>query len=76
MNFSVVLHSFSFTEKDESNRPTMCKVTKPNTVPLTGTEVVHMFVNKRDLGELEFYYLKEVDGDVYRYTVITQFTTL
>ncbi|XP_031144859.1 dynein heavy chain domain-containing protein 1 [Sander lucioperca] len=64
----------SFTEKDESKRATMCKdttvkngkVTKPNTVPLTGTEVVHIFVNKRDLGELEFYYLKEVDGDFYR----------
>ncbi|XP_032390213.1 dynein heavy chain domain-containing protein 1 [Etheostoma spectabile] len=64
----------SFTEKDESKRATMCKdttvknvkVTRPNTVPLTGTEVVHIFVNKRDLGELDFYYLKEVDGDFYR----------
>ncbi|XP_044043043.1 dynein heavy chain domain-containing protein 1 isoform X2 [Siniperca chuatsi] len=42
------------------------KATKPNKVPLTGREVVHIFAEKRDLGELELYYLKEVDGDSYR----------
>ncbi|XP_059188998.1 dynein heavy chain domain-containing protein 1 isoform X2 [Centropristis striata] len=41
------------------------KVTKPD-LPLTGTEVVQIFAKKRDLGELQFYYLKEVDGDSYR----------
>lgn len=44
------------------------KATKPRKVPLTGTEVVHIFANKRDLGELELYYLKEVNGDSYRYS--------
>lgn len=47
------------------------KGTKPNKVPLTSTEVVHIFAKKRDLGELELYYLKEVDGDSYRYTEIS-----
>lgn len=41
-------------------------VTKPNKVPLTATELVHIFAKKRELGEFEFYYLKEVDGDSYR----------
>ncbi|XP_076585176.1 dynein heavy chain domain-containing protein 1 [Chaetodon auriga] len=67
----------SLTGKDEAIKITTCKdknirtvkswkATKPNKVPLTGTEVVHIFAKKRDLGELELYYLKEVDGDSYR----------
>lgn len=49
---------------------------KPNKVPLTGTKVVDIFAKKRDLGGLELYYLKEVDGDFYRYTVIRLSTHL
>ncbi|XP_045902961.1 dynein heavy chain domain-containing protein 1 isoform X2 [Micropterus dolomieu] len=55
----------SITEKEST-----CKdrkiATKPNKVPLTGTEVVHIFARKRDLGEFELYYLKEVDRDANR----------
>ncbi|KAM9363159.1 dynein heavy chain domain-containing protein 1 [Symphorus nematophorus] len=69
--------ALSFTGKDESIKVTTCedkkittvkneKTIKPNKVPLTGTEVVHIFAKKRDLGELELYYLKEADGDSYR----------
>lgn len=47
------------------------KATKPNKTPLTGTEVVHIFAKKRDLGELELYYLNEVDGNSYRYSEIS-----
>ncbi|XP_070683759.1 dynein heavy chain domain-containing protein 1 [Pempheris klunzingeri] len=67
----------SLTEKNESIKVTMCKnkkttavkvgkATKPNKALLTGTEVVHIFARKRDLGELELYYLKEVDENSYR----------
>ncbi|KAM7009685.1 LOW QUALITY PROTEIN: dynein heavy chain domain-containing protein 1 [Tautogolabrus adspersus] len=67
----------SLTRKDESITVTACynkkintvnngKATKPNKVPLTATEVLHIFAKKRDLGELVLYYLKEVDGDSYR----------
>nr|XP_046228919.1 dynein heavy chain domain-containing protein 1 [Scatophagus argus] len=67
----------SLTGKGEPIKVTTCKdikittvknekATKPNKVPLTGTEVVHIFAKKRDLGEMEVYYLKEVDGDSYR----------
>ncbi|XP_018537954.1 dynein heavy chain domain-containing protein 1 [Lates calcarifer] len=67
----------SVTEKDESMKVTTCKdkkirtvkdgkATKPNTFPLTGTEVVHIFVQERHLAELKSYYLKEVDRDSYR----------
>ncbi|KAL7403667.1 hypothetical protein ABVT39_003475 [Epinephelus coioides] len=67
----------SLTEKDESIKVTTCKnkkimtvkngnAAKPNKVPLTGTKVVDIFAKKRDLGGLELYYLKEVDGDFYR----------
>ncbi|XP_067441454.1 dynein heavy chain domain-containing protein 1 isoform X1 [Thunnus thynnus] len=59
----------SFTEKDESMKVTTSKnkkATKPNNIPLTGTEVVQLFVRKGDLGELELYHLKEVESDSYR----------
>ncbi|XP_037619572.1 dynein heavy chain domain-containing protein 1 isoform X1 [Sebastes umbrosus] len=69
--------ALSLTEKAESIKVTTCedkkittlknwKATKPNEVPLTGTEVVHIFANKGGLVELKLYYLKEVDGDSYR----------
>ncbi|XP_070834922.1 dynein heavy chain domain-containing protein 1 [Chaetodon trifascialis] len=67
----------SLTGKDEAVKVTTCKdkkittvkswkATKPSKAPLTGTEVVHIFAEKRDLRESELYYLKEVDGDSYR----------
>ncbi|XP_065818747.1 dynein heavy chain domain-containing protein 1-like [Labrus bergylta] len=67
----------SLTRKDESIKVTACynkkintvnngKAAKPNKVPLTATEVLHIFAKKRDLGELLLYYLKEVEGDSYR----------
>lgn len=43
---------------------------KPNKAPLSGTDVVEILDKKRDLGEWELYYLKEVDGDSFRYTEI------
>lgn len=42
------------------------KSTKANKSPLTGTEVVHIFAQKRDPEDCEIYYLKEVDGAAYR----------
>ncbi|XP_041837723.1 dynein heavy chain domain-containing protein 1 isoform X4 [Melanotaenia boesemani] len=65
----------SLTEKEDSVKVTTCKnkkirtdgrATKSKKHPLTGTEVVEMFAQKRDPGDLEFYYLKERDGDTYR----------
>ncbi|XP_053191724.1 dynein heavy chain domain-containing protein 1-like [Scomber japonicus] len=64
----------SFTEKDgvttSKNKKITAekdgKATKANNLPLTGAEVVQLFVKKRDLGELELYYLKEVESDSYR----------
>ena len=69
-------YCFSFTEKDgvttSKNKKITAekdgKATKANNLPLTGAEVVQLFVKKRDLGELELYYLKEVESDSYRYT--------
>lgn len=71
----------SFTGKDESIKVTTCKdknittvkngnATQPNKVPLSGTEVVQIFAKKRDLGDWELYYLREVDADSYRYAEI------
>ncbi|KAM9857652.1 dynein heavy chain domain-containing protein 1 [Aulostomus maculatus] len=37
-----------------------------NPVPPTVTEVVQALVNRRDLGDLRLYYLREVEGDSYR----------
>ncbi|XP_034543495.1 dynein heavy chain domain-containing protein 1 [Notolabrus celidotus] len=67
----------SLAGEDESIKVTTCnnkkintvnngKATKSNKVPLTAAEVLHIFARKRDLGELELYYLKEEDGDSYR----------
>ncbi|KAK5873343.1 hypothetical protein PBY51_018391 [Eleginops maclovinus] len=64
----------SLTEKGESIKVLTCKDTKitavkngkPNPDPLSGTEVVHIFTERRDRGELELFYLKEVEGDSYR----------
>lgn len=78
--FTLSVYSFSLTEKDESIKVPASKdekittvmkgnVTKPDEVPLTGTEVAQIFAKKRELGEWELYYLKAVDGDSYRYTV-------
>lgn len=35
-------------------------------VPLTGTDVAHMFTQRPNM-KWEQYFLKEVDGDAYRY---------
>lgn len=40
--------------------------TKP-LVPLTGAEVALMFTERRNTGKWEQYFLKEVEGDSYRY---------
>ncbi|XP_071359544.1 dynein heavy chain domain-containing protein 1 isoform X2 [Trachinotus anak] len=67
----------SLTETDESIKVITCedkkittvkdgKATKPEKNPLTGTEVVQIFTQKRYLADLKLYYLKEVDGDFYR----------
>lgn len=79
--FTLSFHCFSLTGKDETIKTATCndkkittvrngQVTKPNEDPLTGTEVVQIFARKRDLGELELYYLKEVAGDFNRYSKI------
>ncbi|XP_040002556.1 dynein heavy chain domain-containing protein 1 isoform X2 [Xiphias gladius] len=71
------LKAKSLTERNESIKVTACKdekittakdrkAAKPNQFPLTGTEIVQMFAQKRHLAELKLYYLKEVDGDTYR----------
>lgn len=36
-------------------------------VPITGMEIVQFFLKERDMGELKVFYLKEQDGDLYRY---------
>ncbi|XP_074546665.1 dynein heavy chain domain-containing protein 1 [Halichoeres trimaculatus] len=67
----------SLTGKDESIKVTTSnnkkintmkneETTKCNKVPLTATEVLRILAKKRDVGELEFYYLKGVDGGSYR----------
>lgn len=43
------------------------KVPRQNTIPLTGLEVVQIFTQKKHLAEEKLYYLKEVDGDSFRY---------
>ena len=73
-------YCFSLAEKDESIKVTTRKDKKITAVksgkatkakvPLTGTEVVQILAKKRELGEFELYHLKEVEGDVYRYSVI------
>lgn len=79
--FTLNFHCFSLTGKDESIEITVCKgkevmtvksekATKPKQVPLTGTEVVHLFVEKRCLGEWEPYYLTDVDTHSYRYSTL------
>lgn len=50
------------------------KATKPNKFPLTGSEVVQIFAQERHQERLELYFLKEVDGDSYRYPGIRIFT--
>lgn len=68
----------SLTEEVKSITVTTCedkkkatvkdgKATKPKKSPLTGTEVVQIFAQKRHLAKLELYHLKEVEGDSYRY---------
>lgn len=77
--FTHNFHCFSLTGKDESTEITGCKAkkvmtvksekaAKANQVPLTGTEVVHPFAEKRGLGEWEPYYLTDVDTHSHRYT--------
>ncbi|XP_030593777.1 dynein heavy chain domain-containing protein 1 isoform X2 [Archocentrus centrarchus] len=62
-------------EKGKSVNATACKDkkvatvkdgSKPSKSPLTGTEVVQIFVQKSDLGDLKLYYLKNIDGDAFR----------
>lgn len=40
--------------------------TKPS-VPLTGADVAQMFTERRNTGKWEQYFLREVEGDSYRY---------
>ncbi|XP_047434083.1 dynein heavy chain domain-containing protein 1 [Mugil cephalus] len=67
----------SRTEKDESIKVTPCKdqkiitardgkSTKASKCALAGVEVVQVLARKRDLGDFEIYYLKEVDADAHR----------
>ncbi|XP_051802066.1 dynein heavy chain domain-containing protein 1 isoform X2 [Acanthochromis polyacanthus] len=67
----------SLTDKDETVKVTTCKdkkrmtvkdgkATRPNKFPLTGTDVVQIFAQKRDPGDLQLIYLKEADGNAYR----------
>nr|XP_020441880.1 dynein heavy chain domain-containing protein 1-like [Monopterus albus] len=67
----------SLTKKDESIKVTTYKgkkirtakdgkVSCPTKFPLTVTEVIQIFAQKRDPTEQQFYYLKEVDRDSYR----------
>lgn len=42
-------------------------VSKP-LVPLTGADVAQMFAERRNAGKWEQYFLKEVEGDSYRYS--------
>lgn len=39
---------------------------KPS-VPLTGADVAQMFAERRNSGKWEQYFLREVEGDSYRY---------
>lgn len=49
--------------------------TKADELPITGTDIIHMFAQKRDQGEdLEIYYLKEADGDQFRQDMETEDT--
>ncbi|XP_061626704.1 dynein heavy chain domain-containing protein 1 isoform X2 [Phyllopteryx taeniolatus] len=57
----------SFTETDESI--TTCRMKRPNLVekvPVTGMEIVQLFLKNRDVGELKVFYLKEQESDLYR----------
>ncbi len=85
--FALSFYCFSLTWKDECAKVTTFedrkittvkngKETKPNKVPLTGRDVVNMFVKRSDPGESEVYYLKEVEGDSYRYPEIRLCTPL
>ncbi|XP_067352664.1 dynein heavy chain domain-containing protein 1-like isoform X2 [Channa argus] len=67
----------SFTEKHESTKVTLCKegkittakdgkVPKTKNLPRTLTEVLQIFVQKKNSTDLKLYYLKEVDEYFYR----------
>ncbi|XP_061534497.1 dynein heavy chain domain-containing protein 1-like isoform X2 [Phycodurus eques] len=57
----------SFTETDESI--TTCRMKRLNLVekvPVTGMEIVQLFLKNRDVGELKVFYLKEQESDLFR----------
>lgn len=75
--FCTAVNGFSFARQSKSihvtsgkDKPTTTlinqNVTEPNKTHLSGTDVVELFGQKRDLGEWELYYLKEVDDESYR----------
>nr|XP_057943574.1 dynein heavy chain domain-containing protein 1-like isoform X2 [Doryrhamphus excisus] len=55
----------SFTETDDLKDRSK-KATLVEKVPVTGMEIVQMFVKNRDFGELKLFYLKEPESDTYR----------
>ncbi|XP_061765640.1 dynein heavy chain domain-containing protein 1-like isoform X1 [Nerophis ophidion] len=55
----------SFTETDDLKSRSK-KATLVGKVPVTGMEIIQMFVKNKDVGELKVFYLKELEGDTYR----------
>lgn len=56
------------TAHDNIKIPVKDETESKHVAPLTGAEVAQMFTEKRNTGKWEQYFLKEVDGDTYRYT--------
>ncbi|XP_054635114.1 dynein heavy chain domain-containing protein 1-like isoform X3 [Dunckerocampus dactyliophorus] len=55
----------SLTETDDFKKQHK-KASLVEKVPVTGMEIVQMFVKNRDVGELKLFYLKEPESDTYR----------
>lgn len=70
LGFSLTGQSKSINVTSIKAKPTTTSTNKiatnPNKAPLSGTDVVEIFVKKQDLGEWEIYYLKEVNVKTYR----------
>ncbi|XP_077380581.1 dynein heavy chain domain-containing protein 1 isoform X2 [Festucalex cinctus] len=49
------------TDEETAQRATLVEK-----VPITGMEIVQLFVKQSDVGELKVFYLKEQEGDLYR----------
>lgn len=56
------------TAHDNIKIPVKDETESKHVVPLTGADVAQMFTEKRHTGKWEQYFLKEMDGDTYRYT--------